>query len=145
MSIFLLLGFWLLLQTKLTFSHFSPAVAVSIFATKKDYSRLHLLKLRGGKTGVERQNTYLGGVVSSSSKSDLSPSRPVLRLLLIFCTFCMAAATFRQIYMQNRVDVVIVTTLRFFAGLICFLPVFLRFEARKDVVLGGLEIGFCML
>ena len=44
--------------------------------------------------------------------------------------------------MQNRVDAVIVTTLRFFAGLICFLPVFLRFEARKDVVLGGLEIGF---
>ena len=44
--------------------------------------------------------------------------------------------------MQERVDAVMVTTLRFLAGLISFLPAILRFDGRKEVILVGIEIGF---
>ena len=107
----------------------------SKFIKNDSFTNDLILKIRGGKAGMEQS-------LASSSSNGLFTSRPVLRTLLVFCTFLYGSSYVSTKYMQERVNAVIVTTLRFLAGLISFLPVFLRFDARKDVVLGGIEIGF---
>jgi hypothetical protein len=137
----LLLGWWLclLLQCNLTLSRLqskaSGSVVGSKFIRNNNLTNDLILKIRGGKAGMEQS-------LASSSSNGLFTSRPVLRTLLVFCTFLYGSSYVSTKYMQERVNAVIVTTLRFLAGLISFLPVFLRFDARKDVVLGGIEIGF---
>lgn len=75
------------------------------------------------------------------SQERLQDNKLMNRVVLIFCCFLYGSSYVSTKYMQNRIDAVMVTTLRFFVGFISFLPILLRFDAKKEVIFGGIEVG----
>ena len=101
-----------------------------------DQSNVFVLRMRGGASSNKSSQ-----VSTTSPRGSIIASKPFLQSLLILCCFLYGSSYVSTKYMQERVDAVIVTMLRFFAGLLSFLPVFLRFDGRKEVVLAGIEVG----
>lgn len=95
-----------------------------------------------------------GYVVAASSASTstvaLSQSaKTASRLLLIICTLMYGTSYVSTILIQNHIDPVILTTLRFGLSAIAFIP-FLYFStsektASKTFVLNGMELGMWLI
>jgi drug/metabolite transporter (DMT)-like permease len=97
-----------------------------------------------GLRGVRRRRKWLSVAASSSASSArtlLQENKFFNRAVLVLCCFLYGSSYVSTKYMQNRIDAVMVTTLRFLVGSVTFLPVFLRFDANKEVISGGIEVG----